>query len=33
MDAMDGVFFYGTVIVAAFVSMIALFIASVWPMR
>lgn len=33
MDAMDGVFFYGTVIVAAFVSMIALFIASVWPLR
>lgn len=33
MDAMDGVFFYGTVIVVAFVSMIALFIASVWPMR
>ena len=33
MDAMDGVFFYGTVIVTAFVSMIALFIASVWPMR
>ena len=33
MDAMDGVFFYGTVIVVAFVSMIALFIASVRPMR
>lgn len=33
MDAMDGVFFYGTVIVVAFVSMIALFIASVRPLR
>lgn len=33
MEAFDGVFFYGTVIVAAFVSMIALFIASVWPLR
>lgn len=33
MEALDGVFFYGTVIVVAFVSMIALFIASVWPLR
>ena len=33
MEALDGMFFFGTIIVAAFVSMIALFIASVWPLR
>ena len=33
MDAMDGVFFFGTIIVATSISMIALFIASVWPLR
>ena len=33
MEALDGVFFYGTVIVVVFVSMIALFIASACPLR
>lgn len=33
MEALDGVFFFGTIIVVALVSMIALFIASVWPLR
>ena len=33
MDAIDAVFFYGTIVITAVLSLMGLFIAAVWPLR